>query len=181
LQERAALAEELYWARLERQKFLSLSAEADETICNLAALARKTMQERDEARNQTRMILEDVQARNARMTTMLAGQERSGAARPDVFPGAGTNSQALPPPFGPLREMTMQGQHYHIATGYCVASSSNSGQWSRPSTDAYTVRPPLHGLVTSSIQEHFDPDTFLVDAAESPQDPVSAKPRAPPV
>jgi hypothetical protein len=114
LQERAVLEEELYWARLERQKFLSLSAEADETIWNPAALARKTMQERDEATNQTRMILEDVQVRNARMTTMLAGQERSGAARPaGFFPGAGTNSQALPPPFGPLREMTMQGQHGH--------------------------------------------------------------------
>jgi hypothetical protein len=72
----------------------------------------------------------------------------------------------------------MQGQHGHIAIGYCVALSSYSGHWSHPSINAYTIRPPLHRLVSSSTQEHFDPDTFLVDAAESPQDPILAKLRA---
>jgi hypothetical protein len=47
-----------------------------------------------EARNQTRMILADVGARDARVTTILVGQAaRSRAARPGVFPGA--NSQVL--------------------------------------------------------------------------------------
>ncbi|TVU47517.1 hypothetical protein EJB05_07121 [Eragrostis curvula] len=167
--ERAVLEEQLYWARLERQKFVAMSAEADETIWNLAALARRTMQERDEARNQARMILAGVHARNGWMT-MLPGRAHSEAAMPGVISGAGADSQALaPPPFRPLGDMAMQGQHAQTGTGYCVASSSNSGH--RNQVDAYTVLPSLHGLA-SSTQEHFDPDMFLVEGPEMLQDSV---------
>ena len=72
LQGRGVLEEELSWARLERQKVLALSAEADEAIWHLAALARRTMQERDEARNQARMLLAGFQARNAQ--TMISSR-----------------------------------------------------------------------------------------------------------
>ncbi|TKV96806.1 hypothetical protein SEVIR_9G453300v4 [Setaria viridis] len=166
------LEEELGWARLERQKVLALSAEADEAIWNLGALARRTMQERDEARNQARMLLADLQARNAQMT-MLPGASCSRVARPDAFAAAG-RSQVLAPAaaFRPLGNTAMLGQHARTGTGWGVASSSGFGHVNLSSSlDAYTVQPSLHGFASSS-QDHFDPDMFLVDIAESPQDVV---------
>jgi hypothetical protein len=175
MQERAILEEHLYWARIERQKLLTLSAEADETIWNLTAHARRTMQERDEARNQARIILANVQARNAQRM-MLPGRAhslvaaRSGAG---LFDATG-NSQALAPattPFWPSRETTMMPiQH----AGNSIASSSNFGHMNLASSmGAYFDQPPLHGF-TALVQEPFDPDMFLVDAVESPQDAVPA-------
>ncbi|GJN17118.1 hypothetical protein PR202_gb04161 [Eleusine coracana subsp. coracana] len=169
--ERAALEEHLYWARMERQKFRALSAEADEAIWNLAALARRTMQERDEARNQARMILANFQARNAQMMML---PRSIAAARSGLFHATGT-SQAFAPPtttFRPSREMmVMQGQHARTGTGYSIASSSHTNLAS--SMDAYFDLPPLRSF-TSLVQEPFDPDMFLVDAVESSQDAVSA-------
>jgi hypothetical protein len=172
-QERRVLEEELGWARLERQKVLWNLA-----IWNLAALARRriprrTMQERDEARNQARMLLADVQARNAQVT-MLTGASCSGAARPDAFAFAAgrSQSQALAP--AAAFTAAVQGQHaWTGAAGWGVASSSGFGHANLASSlDAYAVQPSsLHGLASSS-QDHFDPDMFLVDIAESPQDVV---------
>jgi len=89
------LEEELGWARLEWQKTLDLSAEADDAIWHLASLARRRMQERDEARNQARMLLADLQARNARMMA-LPGTSYSRVARPDVFAATAHRLQAQP-------------------------------------------------------------------------------------
>ncbi|CAN6289839.1 unnamed protein product [Urochloa humidicola] len=171
---RSVLEEELSWARLERQKVLALSAEADEDIWNLAALARRAMQERDEAMNQARMLLADIQARNTQ-TTMLPGTSRPRVARPDGFAATGNNhSQALAPAaaFRPLGNAAMQGQHARTGAGYTVASASGFGHVNIASSlDAFTVQPSLHGFASSS-QDQFDPDMFLVDVAESPQDVV---------
>jgi hypothetical protein len=169
------LEEELGWARLERQKILALSAEADDAIWHLASLARRRMQERDEARNQARMQLADLQARNARMMA-LPGTSCSRVARPDAFAATGyEHNQALAPTaFRSLRSSStmMQGQRARAGTGYCAASSSGFGHRSIGSSlDAYAVLPSLHGFASSS-QNHFDPDMFLVDVAESPQDVV---------
>ncbi|OEL12838.1 hypothetical protein BAE44_0026140 [Dichanthelium oligosanthes] len=134
------------------------------------------MQERDEARNQARMLLADFQARNAQMM-MLPGTSCSRVARPEAAFTAGDYSHALAPPTGfrPLGNTAMQGQYARIGTGHCVASSS--GGFGRvnlaSSLDAYAVQPSLHGFASSS-QDHFDPDMFLVDVEESPQDVVLA-------
>ncbi|CAN6301344.1 unnamed protein product [Urochloa humidicola] len=170
---RSVLEEELSWARLERQKVLALSAEADEAIWNLTVLARRAMQERDEATNQARMLLADLQTRNAQMT-MLPGTSYSRVARPDLFASTGY-SQALPPTaaFRPLGNAAMQGQHAWAGAGYSVASASGFGHVNLASSlNAFTVQPSLHGFASSS-QDHFDPDMFLVDVAESQQDVVS--------
>jgi len=170
------LEEELGWARLERQKTLALSAEADDAIWHLASLARRRMQERDEARNQARMLLADLQARNARVMA-LPGTSCSRVARPpDAFAATGyEHNQALAPTaFRPLGSSStmMQGQRARAGTGYCAASSSGFGHSSIGSSlDAYAVLPSLLGFASSS-QDHFDPDMFLVDVAESPQDVV---------
>ncbi|CAL4930429.1 unnamed protein product [Urochloa decumbens] len=161
---RSVLEEELSWARLERQKVLALSAEADEAIWNLAALARRAMQERDEAMNQARILLADLHARNAQMMTMLPGTSRSRIARPDAFAATA---------FRPLGNAAMQGQYARTeAAGYSVASASGFRHVNVASSlDAFTVQPSLHGFASSS-QDHFDPDMFLVDVAESQQDAV---------
>jgi len=166
------LEEELGWARLERQKTLALSAEADDAIWHLASLARRRMQERDEARNQARMLLADLQARNARMMA-LPGTSCSRVARPDAFAATGyKHNQALAPEFRPLGGTMMQGQRARAGTGYCVASSSCFGNRSIGSSlDAYAILPSLIGFA-SSRQDLFDPDMFLVDVVESPQDVV---------
>ncbi|KAL6907644.1 hypothetical protein ACP4OV_002683 [Aristida adscensionis] len=185
LEERAALEEKLYWARMQRQKFLALSAEADKTIWNLAALARNMMQERDEARSQAMALLADLEARNARMTMMTPGRPYSRAARPGAFAAAAAgNSQVVlaPPAFGLSGEpsattttttTTMQGQRpgYY----YCAASPSNLGHMSVASSqtqvvDAYSVQASasVHGVASSS-QDYFDPDMFLVDVGDSPE------------
>lgn len=174
------MEEELSWARLERQKVLALSAEADEAIWSLAALARRTMQERDEARNQARMLLSDLHARNSQMMMHPPGTSRPRITRPDAFAATGYSySQALPPTAGlrPLGRMAMPQGHYArtIGTGHCVASSSGLGHTSllaSSSLDAQAIQPSLHGFASSS-QDHFDPDMFLVDVAESPQGVVS--------
>ena len=178
LQGRGVLEEELSWARLERQKVLALSAEADEAIWHLAALARRTMQERDEARNQARMLLAGFQARNAQ--TMMPPRtpcSRSRVAGPGAFAATGYGqSQALAPAaFGPPGNAAMQGHYARAGAGCCVASSSTGfGHTSLASPlDAYAAHPALHGFASSS-QDHFDPDMFLVDVAEPPQDAVPA-------
>ncbi|PVH32872.1 hypothetical protein PAHAL_9G510700 [Panicum hallii] len=177
---RGVLEEELSWARLERQKVLALSAEADEAIWHLAALARRTMQERDEARNQARMLLAGLQARNAQTMTMLPRTPCSGSrvAGPGAFAATGySQSQALAPAaFGPPGNAAMQGQgqYARAGAGCCVASSSGFGHTRLASPlDAYAAHPALNGFASSS-QDHFDPDMFLVDVAESPQDAVPA-------
>jgi hypothetical protein len=131
------------------------------------------MQERDEARNQARMLLADLQARNARMKAAVPGASCSRVARPDAFAVTGyehSQAQALAPAaFGP------RGQRARAGTGYyCVASSSGFGHRSIDSSlDTCAVQPSLLGFASSSSsQEHFDPDMFLVDVAESPQDVV---------
>lgn len=135
------------------------------------------MQERDEARNQARMLLADLQARNARMKAAVPGASCSRVARPDAFAVTGyehSQAQALAPAaFGP------RGQRARAGTGYyCVASSSGFGHRSIDSSlDTCAVQPQdavqLLGFASSSSsQEHFDPDMFLVDVAESPQDVV---------
>jgi hypothetical protein len=117
------LEEELGWARLERQKILALSAEADDAIWHLASRG----QERDEARNQARMLLADLQARNARMMA-LPGTSCSTVARPDAFAATGyKHNQALAPESCPLGGTAMQGQRARAGTGYCVASPSGFG------------------------------------------------------
>lgn len=128
------------------------------------------MQERDEARNQARMLLADLQARNARMKAVVPGASCSRVARPDAFAATGyehIQAQALAPAaFGPRAR---------AGTGYyCVASSSGFGHRSIDSSlDTCAVQPSLLGFASSSSsQEHFDPDMFLVDVAESPQDVV---------
>ncbi|KAG2541674.1 hypothetical protein PVAP13_9NG694400 [Panicum virgatum] len=175
---RGVLEEELSWARLERQKVLALSAEADEAIWHLAALARRTMQERDEARNQARMLLAGFQARNAQtMMLPVTSCSRSRVAGPGAFAATGYGqSQALAPAaFGPPGNAAMQGHYARAGAGCCVASSSTGfGHTSLASPlDAYAAHPALHGFASSS-QDHFDPDMFLVDAAELPQDAVPA-------
>ncbi|KAJ1297714.1 hypothetical protein BS78_01G397900 [Paspalum vaginatum] len=171
---RRALEEELGWARLERQKILALSAEADDAIWNLAALARRRMQERDEARNQARMLLADLQARNTQMMMLPGTSSYSRAARPGAFVSAGYR-QAAPTALRPRgNTTTMQGQRARTGGGYCVASSSVfCGQMDLASSslDAYVVQPSLHGI-TSWSQDHFDPDMFLVDVPESPPQDV---------
>ncbi|KAL6648953.1 hypothetical protein ACP70R_013177 [Stipagrostis hirtigluma subsp. patula] len=179
LEERAVLQEKLFWARMERQKILAMSAMADEKIWSLTALAQKMMQERDEVRSQASILLADLQARNSQ-TMKLRRRAYSTAARPNVFAAAGGNSQAVAAtPFRPSGEMTttmMQGQ-YALSTGpgYRAASSSNFGHMNLSSSmDPYTVQPFLHGLASSS-QDYFDPDMFLVDDADAPpQDLVPA-------
>ncbi|RLN39073.1 hypothetical protein C2845_PM01G11010 [Panicum miliaceum] len=171
---RGVLEEELSWARLERQKVLALSAEADQAIWHLTALARRTMQERDEAR----MLLADFQARNAQTMMMLPGTScsRSRVAGPGAFAATGySQSQALAPAaFGPPGNAATQGHCARAGAGCCVASSSGFGHTSVASPlDAYAAHPALHGFASSS-QDHFDPDMFLVDVAESPQDAVPA-------
>ncbi|CAL4913851.1 unnamed protein product [Urochloa decumbens] len=173
---RSVLEEELSWARLERQKVLALSAEADEAIWNLAALARRAVQERDEAMNQARILFADLQARNAQTMTMLPGTSRSRvSSRPVAFPAAGySHSQALAPAaaFRPLGNAAMRGQYARTGAGYSVASASSFRHVNVASSlDAFTVQPSLHGFASSS-QDHFDPDMFLVDVAESQQDAV---------
>nr|CAB3496316.1 unnamed protein product [Digitaria exilis] len=159
---RRVLEEELSWARLERQRVLTLSAEADEAIWSLAELARRTMQERDEARNQARMLLSELHARNAQMMMLpVTPSPRVPIVRPDAFAATG---------YSPLCRMAMQGQHYAQTTGtagHCVASSSGFGHMSLASSS-------LHGFASSSQEDHFDPDMFLVDVDESPQHVVSA-------
>lgn len=166
------MEEELGWARLERQRILALSAEADDAIWHLATVARRRMQERDEARNQARMLLADLQlqARTARMMAALPGT--SSCSRVQSQSGYKHN-QALAPEFRPLGGTMMQGQRARAGTGYCVASSSGFGSHRSiaSSLDAYALQPSLHGLASSS-QDHFDPDMFLVDVTEPPQDVV---------
>jgi hypothetical protein len=132
------------------------------------------MQERDEARNQARMLLADLQARNARMMA-LPRTSCSRVARPDAFAATGyEHNQALAPTaFRPLGSSStmMQGQRARARIGYCVASSSGFGHRSCSSLDAYAVLPSLLGFASSS-QDHFDPDMFLVNVAEPPQDVV---------
>ncbi|KAG0551660.1 hypothetical protein BDA96_01G442100 [Sorghum bicolor] len=176
-EERRVLEEELGWARLERQKILALSAEADDAIWHLASLARRRMQERDEARNQARMLLADLQARNARMLAALPGTPCSRVARPDAFAATGyRHNQALPPELRPLGGTMVQGQRARAGTGYCAAAPSSGFGHRRniigSSLDAYAVQPSLHDGFASTSQDHFDPDMFLVDVAESPQDVV---------
>ncbi|XBH56802.1 hypothetical protein VPH35_078540 [Triticum aestivum] len=163
-EERSALEEKLYCTRLELHKTRAVSADADETICRLAAAARRMAQERDEAWNQRNALLADLHARrNAQMMMALA------AGPPRSFAGYNGRAAFFAPaaaaaPFG--RMPTPMQQMYARAAGasYCFASSSAA-----PAGNGLF----FHSLASSS-QDQFDPDMFLVDPAESPADSVSA-------
>ncbi|KAF7042131.1 hypothetical protein CFC21_051813 [Triticum aestivum] len=165
-EERSALEEKLYCTRLELHKTRAVSADADETICRLAAAARRMAQERDEAWNQRNALLAELHARrNAQMMMALAaGPPRPFAGyngRPAFFAPAA----AAAAPFG--RMPTPMQQMYARAAGasYCFASSSAAAAAGNGLF--------FHSLASSS-QDQFDPDMFLVDPAESPADSVSA-------
>ncbi|KAM3314113.1 hypothetical protein ACQJBY_033148 [Aegilops geniculata] len=166
-EERSALEEKLYCTRLELHKTRAVSADADETICRLAAAARRMAQERDEAWNQRNALLAELHARrNAQMMMALA------AGPPRSFAGYNGRAAFFAPaaaaaPFG--RMPTPMQQMYARAAGasYCFASSSSS------SAAAAGNGLFFHSLASSS-QDQFDPDMFLVDPAESPADSVSA-------
>uniref|UniRef100_A0A8I6Y7Y7 Uncharacterized protein n=1 Tax=Hordeum vulgare subsp. vulgare TaxID=112509 RepID=A0A8I6Y7Y7_HORVV len=170
-EERSALEEKLYCTRLELHKTRAVSADADETICRLAAAARRMAQERDEAWNQRNALLAELHARrNAQMMMALAaGPPRSFAGysgRAAFFAPA-----AAAPPFG--RMPTPMQQMYARAAGasYCFASSTSS------SSAAAGNGLFFHSFASSS-QDQFDPDMFLVDPAESPAVSVSATTRS---
>jgi hypothetical protein len=168
-QERRVLEEELGWARLERQKVLWNLA-----IWNLAALARRRIPRRtmqnDARKGRGEEPGEDAARRRAGKERPGDDAYRSRTAR--CVPAGRSQSQTLAP--AAAFTAAMQGQHARTgAAGWGVASSSGFGHANLASSlDAYTVQPStLHGLASSS-QDHFDPDMFLVDIAESPQDVV---------
>uniref|UniRef100_A0A0A8XZN7 Uncharacterized protein n=1 Tax=Arundo donax TaxID=35708 RepID=A0A0A8XZN7_ARUDO len=116
------------------------------------------------------LLAADIQARNTQMM-VRPGISCPRVATPGVSAATGNSQDLVPTPFRPSGElMATQGLAW-TGTGYCVASSSNFGQWNYASSSvgAYTVL--LH-VFTPSIQEHFDTDMFLVDAAEPKQDVV---------
>lgn len=139
-EDRHVLQEKLYCTRLELQKMLALSADADETICRLAAVARRVKQERDEAYVKRNALMAELQARrNAQvmMTALAPGPPAAAFAASSCY---GNRTLVVPVPFG---RVTTQEQYYARAAGvsYCYASSSSG-------------------------QDSFNPDMFLVDAAE---------------
>ncbi|KAF8718713.1 hypothetical protein HU200_025014 [Digitaria exilis] len=97
------------------------------------------------------MLLSELHARNAQMMMLPATPcPRVPFVRPDAFAATG---------YSPLCRMAMQGQHYAQTTGtagHCVASSSGFGHMSLASSS-------LHGFASSSQEDHFDPDMFLVE------------------
>ena len=116
---------------------LSLSADADEAMCRLAATFRRVAQEREQAFMQRDALFAELQARRNAQAMMAALASGS--------PFGCHSNRAFLVPFGG-RMMTMQEQYYARAAGasYCFASS----------------------LSRTSGQDSFDPDMFLVDAAE---------------
>ncbi|XP_040378755.1 uncharacterized protein LOC107303900 [Oryza brachyantha] len=164
LEERKCLEEKIYWTRLELQRTRSLSADADETICKLTAAARRAMQERDELRNQGEILLAELQARR-KAHTMLAGRDLFKSAPPDAF-GVHSYSRALLPgrckPFAGM----LQGRDADAGCSYrFAAASSGFGH-----KIAAAVPSSLHDLACSTQEDSFDPDMFLVDPSELPQD-----------
>jgi hypothetical protein len=121
-----------------------VSADADETICRLAAVARRVKQERDEAYVKRNALMAELQARRnaqAMMAALASGPPGAAFSPSSCY---ANRAFVFPAPFG--RPTTTQEQYYARATGasYCNASSSSR----------------------TSGQDSFDPNTFLVDAAE---------------
>uniref|UniRef100_A0ACD5W063 Uncharacterized protein n=2 Tax=Avena sativa TaxID=4498 RepID=A0ACD5W063_AVESA len=117
------LQEKLYRTRLELQKMLALSADADEIICRLTAEAHKVKQERDEEYMRHNALQAELQARRNAQVMMTAPTYGSPAA---VFAGSSCYANpALMVP-APFRQMTTQEQQYYAWTAgvsYCFASS----------------------------------------------------------
>ncbi|KAM0887607.1 hypothetical protein ACQ4PT_028905 [Festuca glaucescens] len=141
MQDPSVLQERLYCTRLELQKTLALSADADETICRLAAVARRVKQERDEAYVKRNSLMAELQARRNAQVMMAA--LASGPPAAAFAPSGCYGSRALVP-FG---RVTAQEQYHARAAGvsYYYASSSSR----------------------TSGQDSFDPNTLLVAAAEA--------------
>uniref|UniRef100_A0ACD5VDG7 Uncharacterized protein n=1 Tax=Avena sativa TaxID=4498 RepID=A0ACD5VDG7_AVESA len=121
------LKEKLYRTRLELQKMLALSADADEIICRLTAEAHKVKQERDEEYMRHNALQAELQARRNAQVMMTAPTYGSPVA---VFAGSGCygNPALMVPALmvpAPSRQMTTQEQYYTRAAGvsYCFASS----------------------------------------------------------
>ncbi|CAM0872565.1 unnamed protein product [Alopecurus aequalis] len=139
-EDRSVIKEKLNCTRLELQKTLALSADADDTLCGLGSALRRVAQEREEAFRQRNALLAELQARrNAQ--AMMAALASGGSPAAAAF--SCHSNQSFVVPFG---RMTAQEQYYARAAGvsYCFASS----------------------LSRTSGQDSFDPDMFLVDAAE---------------
>ncbi|KAL5210418.1 hypothetical protein ABZP36_006041 [Zizania latifolia] len=146
--------------------------DADETICKLAAAARRTMQERDELRSQGKILLSELQARNTHM--MLAGTTYPKPARPDAFAIHSYNRALLPNPTRakPFAGM-YQGRDSQAGCSYRFATPSSSFGHKNTavcSLSPIPAMPSSHDLTCSSQDDSFDPDMFLVDPSESQQD-----------
>ncbi|KQK22293.1 hypothetical protein BRADI_1g66310v3 [Brachypodium distachyon] len=151
LEERSVLEEKLCCTRLELQKTLAVSADADETMWRLAAAARRVAQERDEARNHRNALLAQLQLQAARRN-VNAGQKMMMAVSGGPGPSAHSRARPIATPnalFGPAagygrapfdglttviraQQQQQQQQQYYARAGggyYCFASSSSSSSY----------------------------------------------------
>ncbi|BAS83559.1 Os03g0279832, partial [Oryza sativa Japonica Group] len=180
LQERKCLEEKLYWIRLELQRTIALSADADETICKLSSAARRTMQERDEARSQGKILLAELQARRNAHAMLARRALVSQSASPDAaaFAVHSSCSRALrmgPKPFAGTPQGQRDAPHTEAGCTYRFAGSGghkNTAASAAAACSTSAVVPSSgHEFACSSQEEDsFDPDMFLVDPSESPQD-----------
>ncbi|KAM0928531.1 hypothetical protein ACQ4PT_002533 [Festuca glaucescens] len=150
-EDRRVLQEKLLCTRLELQKTQALCADADETICGLAAAARRMTQERDEAYMKRNALLAELQAeRNAHM---MMATLASGSPAATAFGCNGNRALLVPAPFGRVTTQDARaGQDsfdpdmflLDAVEGDSVVPASGSGMAGKKKSSREVVEAPVH-------------------------------------